>query len=123
MTIDPLTPACKLEVTCVTSVGGRPLLVTPRDSALEDKSLVQIINFNLDLVSLGQMNQDIAAAAKSGQVVGPVGGVDLGRSLRLWLSLQNSLNGLFDNTTAEGTAAAGQVTLCLVTSLNGNGSQ
>ena len=70
---------------------------------------MQIINYNLDLVTLGQMNQDIEAAKKSGQVVGPVGGVDLGRSLRLWLSLQNSLNGLFDSTTAEGSAAGGQV--------------
>ena len=70
---------------------------------------LQIINYNLDLVSLGQMNQDIEAAKKSGQEIGPVGGVDLGRSLRLWLSLQNSLNGLFDSTTAEGNAAGGQV--------------
>lgn len=70
---------------------------------------MQIINFNLDLVSLGQMNEDINAAARSGKVVGPVGGIDLGRSLRLWLNLQNSLNALFDSTTAEGAAAGGQV--------------
>ena len=55
------------------------------------------------------MNHQIAEAAKKGQEVGPVGGVDLGRSLRLWLSLQNSLNGLIDSTTAEGSAAGGQV--------------
>lgn len=67
------------------------------------------MNFNLDLVSLERMSQEIAAAAKAGQTLGPVGGVDLGRSLRLWLSLQNSLNGLYDNTTAEGPASNGQV--------------
>ena len=74
--------------------------------------MLQIINYNLDLVSMDQMSQQIADATKSGNElgpIGPVGGIDINRSLRLWLSLQNSLNGLYDSTTAEGTAAGNQV--------------
>ena len=72
-------------------------------------SHVQIINYNLDLVSMSQMGQELAKAAAAPGELGPVGGVDLGRSLRLWLSLQNSLNGLFDSTTAEGGSDGNQV--------------
>ena len=70
---------------------------------------MQIINYNLDLMTMNQMSQQIAEAAKTGEELGPVGGIDIGRSLRLWLNLQNSLNGLYDTTSAEGTAAGGQV--------------
>ena len=77
-------------------------------TTLPDSS-VQIINYNLDLVSMSQMGQELAKAAAAPGELGPVGGVDLGRSLRLWLSLQNSLNGLFDSTTAEGGSDGNQV--------------
>ena len=70
---------------------------------------VQIINYNLDILSLSQMSKDLAQAAQLGQQTGPVGGVDLGRSLRLWLNMQNSVNTLFDSTTAEGNAGGAQV--------------
>ena len=70
---------------------------------------VQIINYNLDILSLSQMSKDLAQAAQSGQQTGPVGGVDLARSLRLWLNMQNSVNTLFDSTTAEGNAGGAQV--------------
>jgi hypothetical protein len=70
---------------------------------------VQIINYNLDLVSMGQMGRELSKTGASTQELGPVGGIDLGRSLRLWLNLQNSLNSLYDATTAEGPANEGQV--------------
>ena len=66
---------------------------------------MQIINYNLDIVSMSEQSKEPreAATATSPGVVGPQ--VDLARSLRLWLSLQGSVNTLFDSSTAEGNAA------------------
>jgi len=58
---------------------------------------------------MSQMGQELSKKGGSPQELGPVWGIDLGRSLRLWLSLQNSLNALYDATTAEGAASEGQV--------------
>lgn len=63
--------------------------------------LSQIINHNLDILSLSQLNKDLAAAAE--QPTGLRGTVDFGQSLKLWQNLQNCVNMLIDNTTAEGS--------------------
>lgn len=71
---------------------------------------MQIVNLNLDLVSMNQMDKDIKSKENSGGL-GPVGGIDLGRALRLWLNLQNALNGLYDTASTEGNIGGGQVIL------------
>ena len=53
--------------------------------------LTQIINTNLDLVSVNALAEEGARAP----------GADLGRSLRLWLELQSSVNALFDSAASD----------------------
>eukprot|EP00873_Tetraselmis_striata_P042277 jgi/Tetstr1/462541/TSEL_007530.t2 len=60
--------------------------------------LVKCISLNLDIVDLQQLPE-----AQPG-ITGPV--ADMGRVIRLWLELQDSVNTLFDSSTAEKASAA-----------------
>ncbi|KAK9816421.1 hypothetical protein WJX72_000053 [[Myrmecia] bisecta] len=61
--------------------------------------LAQIINYNLDLVSLSGHRAQPGKADDPNQATAVI--LDLGRSLQLWLNLQNSVNGLYDSSAAE----------------------
>ena len=67
--------------------------------------LSKLINGNLDLVALSkgesQTGLNSNARASNDTSLGPQ--AILGRTLRLWLDLQNSLNALFDSSSAEET--------------------
>ena len=76
--------------------------------------LAKIVNGNLDLLAASRAAGGGGGGAAGGAAggVGGVGGVGgaaeaeqaaLGRSLRVWLDMQNSINALFDTSTAENT--------------------
>ncbi|KAL4436828.1 hypothetical protein ABPG75_003967 [Micractinium tetrahymenae] len=58
--------------------------------------LVKLINANLDLLAVHKEGAAGASAEETAQA-------QLGKSLRLWLDLQNSLNALIDSNSAENT--------------------
>ena len=62
-----------------------------------------MINYNLDMVSLQKVRQQEGGGG--GQGADAARRIDLGRSLQLWLSLQNALNSLYDSTAADKTSA------------------
>ncbi len=64
---------------------------------------MQVINYNLDLVSLQKVRQQEGRG--SGQGADEARRIDLGRSLQLWLNLQNALNSLYDSTAADNASA------------------
>jgi len=67
--------------------------------------LVKLINGNLDLVaaSKGETNLTLPSAAASINAISSDPQAQLGRALRLWLDLQNSVNALFDSSAADET--------------------
>ncbi|KAL4526208.1 hypothetical protein Ndes2437B_g07463 [Nannochloris sp. 'desiccata'] len=67
--------------------------------------LVKLINGNLDLVSAskGETNLTSPSAAAAVAAMANDPQAQLGRTLRLWLDLQNSVNALFDSSAADET--------------------
>jgi DNA-directed RNA polymerase I subunit RPA1 len=67
--------------------------------------LVKLINGNLDLVaaSKGETNLTSPSAAAAVAAMANDPQAQLGRTLRLWLELQNSVNALFDSSAADET--------------------
>ena len=69
--------------------------------------LVKLINGNLDLVSASKGEAQIIQGATAPTAAAIAAAADpqaqLGRTLRLWLDLQNSVNALFDSSAADET--------------------
>jgi len=67
--------------------------------------LVKLINGNLDLVAASKGETMLTSPSAAAAVVAMANDpqAQLGRTLRLWLDLQNSLNALFDSSAADET--------------------
>lgn len=65
--------------------------------------LAKLVNGNLDLLAASRGSAELGVDALDAATAVQA---QLGRTLRLWLDLQNSLNGLLDSTAAEDAAGA-----------------
>jgi len=88
--------------------------------------LGQVVNANIELEALAAESGG-AALLPEGASAADVAAARLGRSLRLWLELQASVNGFIDSTTAdkgvmvsaaEGSCQLHKQALCLVDCLS-----